>query len=62
VAREIVDHAEEAQVDRIVMSSHGFSGVSRWVRGSVAEKVLAGAAYSTLVVCAWPDREEGLGA
>ena len=62
VETEIVDHAEEAQVDLIVMSSHGFSGVSRWVRGSVAEKVLAGGTCSTLVVRVWPDREEGLGA
>jgi nucleotide-binding universal stress UspA family protein len=50
VARQIVDHASENSVDLIVMSSHGVSGVSRWVRGSVAEKVLSGATCSILVV------------
>jgi nucleotide-binding universal stress UspA family protein len=62
VARQIVDHAAENEIDLIVMSSHGLSGVSRWVRGSVAEKVLSGATCSTLVVRVRPGREEGLGA
>jgi nucleotide-binding universal stress UspA family protein len=59
VARQIVDHAAENDVDLIVMSSHGLSGVSRWVRGSVAEKVLSGATCSTLVVRVQPDLQEG---
>jgi len=36
----ILDRAEEVQPTLIAMSTHGRSGVSRWVRGSVAEKVL----------------------
>ena len=40
VAVEIIDFAKESGVDLIVMSTHGRSGVSRWVFGSVAERVL----------------------
>jgi nucleotide-binding universal stress UspA family protein len=36
----ILDRAEEVQPSLIVMATHGRSGLSRWVRGSVAEKVL----------------------
>jgi nucleotide-binding universal stress UspA family protein len=59
VARQIVDHAAKNGVDLIVMCSHGLSEVSRWVRGSVAEKVLSGATCSTLVVGVRPNREAG---
>jgi len=41
-AEEIVDYAQANKVDLIAMSTHGRSGVSRWVFGSVAEKVLRG--------------------
>jgi nucleotide-binding universal stress UspA family protein len=51
VAESIIDWAKIHDVDLIVMSSHGRSGFSRWVYGSVAEKVLRGATFcSTLVV------------
>lgn len=39
-ADAIVDYAKVEGVDLIVMSTHGRSGVSRWVFGSVANKVL----------------------
>lgn len=38
--QEIVEYAEENDVDHIVMGSHGRSGVSRVVLGSVAEEVV----------------------
>lgn len=38
-AEEIVEYAEENEVDHIVMGSHGRSGVSRVLLGSVAEDV-----------------------
>jgi nucleotide-binding universal stress UspA family protein len=38
-ADEILDYAEKNKVDLIVMSTHGRSGASRWVIGSVADKV-----------------------
>ncbi|HUL23618.1 MAG TPA: universal stress protein [Thermodesulfobacteriota bacterium] len=40
VAAEIIDFAKEAGVDLIVMCTHGRSGISRWVLGSIAHKVL----------------------
>lgn len=39
-AETIVDYATQNDIDLIVMATHGFSGISRWVRGSVADKVL----------------------
>ena len=36
----ILDYTSENRVDLIIMSTHGRSGVSRWVFGGVAEKVL----------------------
>ncbi|MGM0399098.1 MAG: universal stress protein [Halobacteriota archaeon] len=39
-SRVIVEYAEENEVDQIVMGSHGRSGVSRILLGSVAEAVV----------------------
>jgi nucleotide-binding universal stress UspA family protein len=50
VARQILDYALENDVDLIVMSSHGLTGVKRWAYGSVAEKVLHGGPCAVLVV------------
>jgi nucleotide-binding universal stress UspA family protein len=50
VARQILDYSAVHDVDLIVMSSHGYTGVRRWARGSVAEKVLNGCCCATLVV------------
>lgn len=50
VAETIIDCAQESNTDLIVMCSHGRTGFSRWVYGSVAEKVLRGACCDTLVV------------
>jgi len=41
-AEEIVDYAEREGMDLIVMSTHGRTGLSRWVLGSTADKVLHG--------------------
>jgi len=40
VASVIVDTAESERIDLIVMSTHGRSGFSRWLLGSITEKVL----------------------
>jgi nucleotide-binding universal stress UspA family protein len=40
VAIEIIDFAKESGVDLIVMCTHGRSGITRWVLGSTALKVL----------------------
>jgi nucleotide-binding universal stress UspA family protein len=49
-AEEILDHAETGDVDLIAMSTHGRSGVRRWMLGSVAEKVLRAAPVPVLLV------------
>ena len=49
-ADEIVDYAKTTEADLIVMATHGRSGISRWVYGSVAEKVLLGASSPILLV------------
>ncbi len=49
-ASVIVDTAVAENIDLIVMSTHGYSGFSRWLLGSVTEKVLRGAPCPVLVV------------
>ncbi|HEY33597.1 MAG TPA: universal stress protein [Dehalococcoidia bacterium] len=39
-AEEIIEFADEVRADMVAMSTHGRSGVGRWIFGSVAEKVL----------------------
>ena len=50
VAVEIIDFAKEAGVDLIIMCTHGRSGISRWVMGSVALKVLTRAETPILLI------------
>lgn len=50
IADSIVTYADTNHIDLIVMSSHGRSGIGRWLHGSVAEKVLRGANCATLIV------------
>jgi nucleotide-binding universal stress UspA family protein len=40
VAVEIIDFAKESGADLIVMCTHGRSGITRWMLGSVALKLL----------------------
>ncbi|WP_267640713.1 universal stress protein [Haloarchaeobius amylolyticus] len=49
-ARRIVDYANEHDVDHIVTGSHGRSGVSRILLGSVAEAVIRHADCPVTVV------------
>ncbi len=39
-AEEILDHAAQKDIDFIAMTTHGRSGVKRFLIGSVAEKIL----------------------
>jgi nucleotide-binding universal stress UspA family protein len=39
-ADEILDHAAQKDIDLIAMTTHGRSGVKRFLLGSVAEKIL----------------------
>jgi nucleotide-binding universal stress UspA family protein len=47
---QIVEFAEQNGVDLIVMSTRGQSGLSRWLMGSVADRVLRGAAVPVLLI------------
>ncbi len=49
-AQEIVAFAEREEIDLIAMSTHGRSGLSRWILGSVADKVLRGTHLPVLLV------------
>ena len=53
-AQAIVMAARHLKVDAIVMSTHGRSGLSRWLFGSVTNKVLSIAPCPVLVV---PNRQ-----
>lgn len=50
VADAILDRAEETGADLIVMSTHGRSGMERWLLGSVAEKVVRGAKVPVMLI------------
>ena len=39
-ADEILDYIKKNDVDLVIISTHGRSGVSRWVLGSVADRVV----------------------
>jgi nucleotide-binding universal stress UspA family protein len=49
-AGEIVEYGKMAQIDLVVMSTHGRSGLSRWVYGSVADRVLRGGTLPVLLI------------
>lgn len=49
-AEGIVDFAERHDMDLIVMTTHGDTGIGRWTYGSVTEKVVWGTPCSMLVI------------
>ena len=49
-ANEILEYAEKNNVDLIIMSSHGSSGIIRWALGSVTDKVTRHASAPVLVI------------
>ena len=53
-ADEILAFADKVEADLIAMSTHGRSGISRWVFGSVADRLLRGATCPVLLVRAKP--------
>ena len=50
VADGLVDYAEDNDIDLILIATHGRSGVSRWVRGSIADRILRAAGAPVLMV------------
>jgi len=49
-AETIVDQAVRRHADLIVLASHGYSGLRRWVLGSVTDKVMRAATTPVVVV------------
>ena len=50
VADCLVDFSASRNIDLIIIATHGRSGVSRWVRGSVADRILRAASVPVLMV------------
>lgn len=51
----LLDEIERRQPDLVVMSTHGRSGLGRWVYGSVTEAVLGRCGRPVLLVRGWTD-------
>ena len=49
-AETLADYATKNQVDLVVIATHGRSGVSKWVWGSVADRTLRSACVPVLMV------------
>ena len=49
-AEQIIEYANRDPFNLIVMATHGRSGISRWMFGSIAEKVLLGASSPIFLV------------
>ena len=50
VAREIIKFAEEINASLIAISSHGHSGMTKWVFGSIANKIVQASNTPVLIV------------
>ncbi len=50
VSESLTKYSAENDIDLILIATHGHSGVTRWVRGSVADKILRSANVPILMV------------
>jgi nucleotide-binding universal stress UspA family protein len=50
VAAKLVDYVEANEIDLVLIATHGRSGISRWVRGSIADRVLRSSHAPVLMV------------
>ncbi|MFH1002583.1 MAG: universal stress protein [Chloroflexota bacterium] len=50
VADSITDYAKKHNVDLVIIATHGRSGISRWVWGSVADRLLRSCHVPVLMV------------
>lgn len=50
IANSIIDEAKDWQADMVVVGWHGRRGLEKWILGSVAERVAAGAPCSIQIV------------
>jgi nucleotide-binding universal stress UspA family protein len=49
-AEAIADYSTKNEVDLIVIATHGHSGISRWVMGSVADRLVRSSCVPVLMV------------
>ena len=49
-AESLSDYAEKNDIDLIIIATHGRSGISRWMWGSVADRVLRSSCVPVLMV------------
>lgn len=54
VAKEILNYARKKKASLIAISSHGHSGMTKWVFGSTAQKIIEDSPIPVLVVKATP--------
>jgi len=50
INEQLIDFADKNEVDLIIIATHGRSGPSRWVWGSVADRILRSACVPVLMV------------
>lgn len=50
IAREIIDYAKKTRTSLIAISSHGHSGIAKWVFGSIAHKIVQASNVPVLLV------------
>jgi nucleotide-binding universal stress UspA family protein len=49
-ADSLIDYSEVNDIDLIIMATHGRSGIGRWIRGSIAERILRASLAPVLMV------------
>jgi nucleotide-binding universal stress UspA family protein len=49
-ADSLIDYIHEGNFDLIIMATHGRSGISRWIWGSVAERILHHSSIPVLII------------
>ena len=54
IAKEILNYAKKKKASLIAISSHGHSGMTKWVFGSTAQKIIQDSPIPVLVVKATP--------
>jgi len=49
-AKVIAEYVAKSDIDLIIMATHGFSGIHRWVRGSTADEIIHAALVPVFLV------------
>jgi nucleotide-binding universal stress UspA family protein len=59
VEDQLLEYADKNNFDLILIATHGRSGASRWVRGSIADRILRGSCVPVMMVRSVCGIEEG---